>query len=223
MTTIGYGDMIPATKAGKWWAILFMFVGTMAMANFAADLLSFADMIKHRVEQEHTLAKFKRGAGAGAGADFAPAGIDALSPRRDSVISHLKTVFEGEGEGGSFKAVRMPHMLSSDNLGTIAEDAPAPAPPGVAASPPAAHIGRYEFLVYTLLLLGKVEASDVLDINDLFRALDEKSLGDLESDVMPALRSVSSAILLEQESQDLSTPPPQSADEDDPWAVGMAV
>ena len=91
------------------------------------------------------------------------------------------------------------------------------------ASSPAAHIGRYEFLVYTLLLLGKVEASDVLDINDLFRALDKESLGDLESDVMPALRSVSSAILLEQESQDLSTPPPQSADAEDPWAIGMIV
>ena len=224
MTTIGYGDMIPATKAGKWWAILFMFVGTMSIANFAADLLSFADMIKHRVEQEHTLAKFKRGAG-GAGAElaeFAPAGVDALSPRRDSVIAHLKTVFEGDG-GGGFKARRMPHIPSSDNLGTIVEDAPAPAPPGVEASSPAAHIGRYEFLVYTLLLLGKVEASDVLDINDLFRALDKESLGDLESDVMPALRSVSSAILLEQESQDLSTPPPQSADAEDPWAIGMIV
>ena len=82
MTTIGYGDMIPATKAGKWWAILFMFVGTMSIANFA-DLLSFADMIKHRVEQEHTLAKLKRGAG-GAGAELAEFArrVDALSPRR---------------------------------------------------------------------------------------------------------------------------------------------
>jgi hypothetical protein len=40
---------------------------------------------------------------------------------------------------------------------------------------------------------------------------------------MPARRSVSSAILLEQESQDLSTPPPQSADAEDPWAIGMIV
>ena len=83
--------------------------------------------------------------------------VDALSPRRESVIAHLKTVFEGDG-GGGFKARRMPHIPSSDNLGTIVEDAPAPAPPGVEASSPAAHIGRYEFLVYTLLLLGKVEA-----------------------------------------------------------------
>ena len=31
--------------------------------------------------------------------------------------------------------------------------------------------------MYTLLLLGKVEASDVLDINDLFRALDKDGSG----------------------------------------------
>ena len=74
LTTVGYGDIVPQTAAGRWAAVIIMITGVAVLGLLAGSLASF-----FRLDESQTDAETPVGQPAGAAATASDAALQALT------------------------------------------------------------------------------------------------------------------------------------------------
>jgi ABC-type amino acid transport substrate-binding protein len=113
MVTVGYGDKVPRTAAGRVVAMVWMFSSIFSLAFFAALLTSAftADQLKHRIQGPQDLPGARIGAVSGTTGDELLAAQGLPFRRFPFVIQACKTLHRGEIETVVYDRAILGHIV----------------------------------------------------------------------------------------------------------------
>jgi len=128
ITTVGYGDVTPKTDIGKWFACVYLLVGTVLMAKALADIAAVPLQVRRQHMEEHVLSQYGHDLDAGELAEIVSdshlrdAGliyhVDGSCTRAEFVISMLLKL-EKINKGDIQRCTRIFDGLDEDGSGVL--------------------------------------------------------------------------------------------------------
>lgn len=179
LTTIGYGDFVPKTRAGRAFTIIYLVIGATMFARIIAFLSLYPGRCAELGERLKTMEavgmrRGRRGPLARVGL-VGPTGAYALAgaPANPGQISD-ETV-EEIWEIRVLSLRRLQRTTSSRRLVQKSVEDKGCAPPDLSDGAPGGRMHRYEFMIHFLTMIKKIDANDILDASDFYNSLCENN------------------------------------------------